>query len=146
MSILNKIYLIGTLFSLAITCDAQEIDSSFIGTYAVVSNIGDNDTIGYIILDTLSYAFISYGIQTSENQNSGSRSFMQKPIGEYEIQTYAQDDNNDPSYLIDFDPLNTDRTWRQTMYSVYGLRKFNGSWILKDNTSRSFPALIFFKL
>lgn len=112
-------------------CYCQKADSSIIGKYEAALNFDKFDTIGFLHL----YADSTYtyeNISGKENLNCDSTLyFFCNKTGSFSIR------NN----MIDFNPRKKDRTYYEILRSKFEfyLSK-SGQWIIKDGTSRSFPA------
>jgi len=142
--ILVRILFFGILLFGVHPSKAQEIDSSYIGTYAIVLNNLQFDTVGYIAITSKTYTYVHKG----SDQLEYNRTFMNTSSGDYSIKNHSNTNETDTMnyYTIDFDPKNIDRNWRQLLHSTLGLRGGNGNWYLNDNTSRSFPQYRFYKI
>lgn len=139
-----QILFFGLLFLNVDFVMSQDIDSSYIGIYAIVLNYQEHDTIGSITLTSNTYTYSS----RHHSQFESNRTFMNNTTGEYSIEDYSGKNETDTlnHYIIDFDPKNTDRNWTEMLQSTLGLNGDKGIWYLKDNTSRSFPQYQFYKL
>lgn len=143
MTSLIRILLFGILFCGSHSFKAQNIDSSYLGTYAVIHNCLEYDTVGYLKINSNQYIFSAKG----SNRVYYNRNFMNNVTGEYAIKNYGKATEKDSlnHYTIDFDPKNHERSWSLYLHSTLSLTGSNSAWHLKDNTSRSFPQYIFYK-
>lgn len=112
-------------------CYCQKADSSIIGKYAVALNFDKFDTIGYLHLYSDStYTYESISDKEISNCDSTLFFFCNKTV------SFIINSN-----MIDFNPRKKDRTFYEILRSKFEfyLNK-SGHWIIKDGTSRSFPA------
>jgi hypothetical protein len=124
------IFLFFILFSWSF-CYCQKTESSVIGKYAVALNFDKFNTIGYLHLysdSTYTYENISGKV---ESNCDSTLCFFCNKTGSFSL------GNN----MIDFNPKKKDRTYYEILRSKFEFYLNNtGQWIIRDGTSRSFPA------